>query len=125
MLSSIRKLFAKGKDEGPGRRKRERAIVTLPFSLELGDFTFVGETLDLSMNGLLVEVAEGSQGISEDLIGQSGMMRIMLPGGEIRFDAQCVRREWNALGISFTDADGSEAESKLLEYLETQLGDVW
>ena len=125
MLSSLRKLFAKGKDEGPGRRRRERAVVTLPFSLEIGEFTFVGETLDLSLNGLLVQVDEGSQGVSEELLGQQGIMRVMLPGGEVRFDMKCVRREWNALGVQFLGADGTEAEAQLLDYLETQLGEVW
>lgn len=125
MLSSLRKLFGKGKDEGKGRRRRERAVVTLPFSLEIGDHTFVGETLDLSLNGLLVQVDEGSQGVSEELLGQQGIMRVMLPGGEVRFDMKCVRREWNALGVQFLDADGTEAETKLLDYLETQLGEVW
>ena len=125
MLSSLRKLFSKGKDEGPGRRRRERAVVTLPFSLEIGEYTFVGETLDLSLKGLLVQVAEGSQGVSEELLGQQGIMRVMLPGGEVRFDMKCVRREWNALGVEFVSADGTDAEAKLLDYLETQLGEVW
>lgn len=125
MLNSLRKFFAKGKDEGQGRRRRERAIVTLPFSLEIGDHTLVGETLDLSLNGLLVQVDEGSQGVSENLIGQQGILRVMLPDGEVRFDMECVRREWNALGVQFVGADGSDAESKLLDYLETQLGEVW
>ena len=72
-----------------------------------------------------MQVDEGSQGISEDLLGKLGIMRVMLPGGEVRFDMKCVRREWNALGVQFIDADGTEAETKLLDYLETQLGEVW
>ena len=125
MLSSLRKLFGKGRDVGQGRRRRERAVVTLPFSLEIGEHISVGETLDLSLNGLLVHVDGGSQGVSEGLLGQRGIMRVMLPGGEVIFDMKCVRREWNALGVQFIDADGTDAEIRLLDYLETQLGEVW
>ena len=61
--------------------------------------------------------------VSEELLGQQGIMRVMLPSGEVRFD-EGIRREWNALGVEFMSADGSDAEAKLLDYLETQLGEV-
>ena len=72
-----------------------------------------------------MQVEESSQGVSEELLGQQGIMRVMLPSGEARIDMKCVRREWNALGVQFVGADGSEAEAQLLDYLETQLGEVW
>ena len=82
MLSSLRKLFGKGKDEGKGRRRRERAVVTKLLSLEIEVIRSLGRhSISLSTD-YSVQVDEGSQGVSEDLLGMQGIMRVMLPEGK-------------------------------------------
>ena len=36
---------------------------------------------------------------------------------------KCVRREWNALGVQFLEPMAAK-QAQLLDYLETQLGEV-
>ena len=112
------------RDEGAGRRNRERAEVKLPFGLEVDDNRLVGITLDVSMKGALLQVEEGTV-LSPELAGKLGIIRIMLPRGEFRADCKITRVEWSAIALEFPRLKESEAHQVLLDYLETQLGDVW
>ena len=112
------------RDEGAGRRNRERAEVKLPFGLEVADNRLVGMTLDISMKGALLQVEEGTV-LSPELAGQLGIIRIMLPKGEFRADCKLTRVEWSGIALEFPRLKDNEAHDTLLDYLETQLGDVW
>ena len=112
------------RDESEGRRNRERAEVKLPFGLEVEDNKLVGMTLDVSMKGALLQVEEGTV-LSPELAGKKGIIRIMLPSGEFRADCEVTRVEWSGIALEFPGLKNTEAHDQLLEYLETQLGDVW
>ena len=112
------------RDEGAGRRNRERAEVKLPFGLEVADNRLVGMTLDISMKGALLQVEEGTT-LSPELAGQVGIIRIMLPKGEFRADCKITRVEWSSIALEFPRLKDNEDHVTLLDYLETQLGDVW
>jgi len=111
------------RDEGEGRRNRERAEVRVPFGLDVSEHKLVGTTLDVSMKGALLQVEEGTF-LSPELAESQGIIRLMLPDGEFRVDCFITRVEWSGIAIEFTGLKADEKQ-KIFEYLETQLGDVW
>ena len=112
------------KDESEGRRDRERAEVKLPFALEVGDNKYVGYTSDVSLEGALLQVEEGTI-LSPEIEGWNGKLRLMLPRGEVHCDCKVSQVKWSAIAIKFLGMKKGEESEKLLDYLETQLGEVW
>ena len=111
-------------DEDEGRRDRERAEVKLPFALEVGDNKYVGYSCDVSLEGALLQVEEGTV-LSPDIAGWNGKFRLMLPRGEIHCDCKVSRVEWSAIAIKLLGMKKGEESEKLRDYLETQLGEIW
>ena len=122
ILGNIGRRF-RYRDEGPGRRKYERAQVRLPFSLRIGKLNFVGNTADVALGGALLQVEEGA-GLSPQLTGRKATLDIMLPDGEIKLHTEIVRVEWSAIAVQFLDKKGNASLKTLRAYLETQLGFV-
>ncbi|MEE2960887.1 MAG: PilZ domain-containing protein [Myxococcota bacterium] len=123
-MSWFKKLFQKNKDEGPGRRRRERTNTKIPFALEVGSHRFIGNSLDLSMSGALLQVEEGTE-LSDKLAKQQGVLRLLFPNGEFTANCTLIRVDWSAIAVNFHDLPGSPNEETLFTYLETQLGDIW
>ena len=124
MLSWLSKVRGKRKDMGPGRRLHERTVVRLPFGLEVSDHKLVGITSELCMNGARLHV-EGGGDFAMSLPGRSGILRLMLPGGEIRCDCKVNRAHWGDVAVELVGLRGTEIGDMLMGYLETQLGEVW
>ena len=120
-LSKVRR---KGKDFGPGRRLHERTRARLPFGLEVGDYRLVGTTSELCMNGARLQV-DGGLSYAPSLPGHSGVLRVMLPTGEIRCDCKITRVEWGNLAVELIGLRRTAMGAELMDYLETQLGEVW
>ena len=122
ILSTIGRRF-RYRDEGPGRRKYERAQVRVPFSLRIDNLNLVGNTADVALGGALLQVEEGA-GLSPQLTGRSATLEMMLPEGEIQLQTEIVRVEWSAIAVQFVGNKGDESLKTLKSYLETQLGFV-
>ena len=124
MFSWLNKARRRGKDLGPGRRLHERAEARLPFGLEVGDRRLVGSTSELCMNGARLHV-EGDVDYVRSLPGSSGILRLMLPSGEIRCDCKVTRAQSDNVAVELVGLKRTPVGDELLDYLETQLGEVW
>ena len=120
----LNKARRRGRDFGPGRRLHERAEARLPFGLEVGEHRLVGSTSELCMNGARLSV-EGDCHHVGTLPGTSGILRLMLPSGEIRCDCKVTRAEWGNLAVELVGLKRTPVGDELMSYLETQLGEVW
>ena len=124
MLSWFNKVRGKRRDVGPGRRHHERTKARLPFGLFVEDQSLVGTTSELCMNGARLQV-EGGVDSMKGILGSPGVLKLMLPDGEIRCDCKVHRAQVGGLAVELVGLRGTPIGGQLMEYLETQLGEVW
>ena len=124
MLSWLNRVRVKRKDVGPGRRQHERTKAILPFGLFVEDQSLVGTTSELCMNGARLRV-EGGVDSFNGILGSPGILRLMLPQGEIRCDCKVHRAQFGGLAVELVGLRGTKIGNQLMDYLETQLGEVW
>ena len=113
------------KDSGAGRRRRERTRVRIPCKLVVADHQFVGNTIDLSLNGVLMDFGLDAN-VPGSLKGEQGWVSLLLPTvGTLEIHCKAVRISEHGCAVNFTGIRKTKIEKTLYEYLETQLGEVW
>ena len=105
-------------------RGNKRRFTRIPFHapavLGVGDVEVVGQVLDLSLKGALVEVPESAAGDA----GDACTLRIELGGGEVqvRMDGRIAYRGEGRLGVCCSQID-LESMEHLRRLVELNLGD--
>ena len=112
------------KDAGAGRRHHERCRVRLPCKIIILEKTFLGTSVDLSLGGVLVQLPV-DVAFADDLLGKGGCISVLLPNGDLEMECQTIRRVGTVIGVEFMGIKNTALEKRLLDYLETQLGEVW
>ncbi len=109
-------MTASGQDE---RRRYQRVNFVRDAVIETAAGNVLCQVLDISLQGLLVEVGE-SQVPAEDVVD----LELSLMGGEpdIRLQARVVHREDGHVGLAWEAID-LESLSRLRRLLELNLGD--
>ena len=112
------------RDTGAGRRKHERCSVSLPSKLVLGERTYVGTCINLSMDGVMLRFPEDMD-VMGLCSGELATVSVLLPNCAFETRVKIVRIVGHGAAVRFYEFQRTKMEKLLYEYLETQLGDVW